>query len=232
MDSDKEFEDSTLLDLPGVEEIGSSSSANINISKDSSEFSSVGKSAVKPSGSGFTFFLNSSVEDDSDDDQNIDKYSVEDSLQNLSVSNKVIQKTLKRAHEENTEGNDLQKELTERYISGQLSFNDYIRQIGSDDEDEENEGRDESDSDEDEEWSPSGSGSSSKPGTAKKRSQDKASMEEFSDELQRTAKQQLGKKLPRLGNPRGGKRKKLDPTLQGLMGEANLRFARGMYTKF
>ena len=227
MDSDKEFEDSTLLDLPGVEEVGTT---NIDQSEEPSTSSGVDKSTVKPSGSGFTFFLNSSMEDDSDDEdhetgKSIDNYSVEDTLESLSVSNRVIKKTLKRPHEESSsEENMLQKELTERYISGQLSFTDYIRQIGSDDEDEENEDRDEEDSDEDEEWVPSSSDNAT---VTKKKSKSKASMNDFASEFQRTAKQQLGKKLPRLGNLRGGKRKKLDPTLQGLMGEANLRFARG-----
>ena len=50
-------------------------------------------------------------------------------------------------------------------------------------------------------------------------------MEEFSKELKATSKQQLGRKKARLGMPRT--RKKLDATLQGMIGEANVKFAKG-----
>ena len=50
-------------------------------------------------------------------------------------------------------------------------------------------------------------------------------MEEFSKELKATSKQQLGRKKARLGLPRT--RKKLDATLQGMIGEANVKFAKG-----
>ena len=42
----------------------------------------------------------------------------------------------------------------------------------------------------------------------------KKNIEDFAQDLKATTKQQLGRKLPRLGVVRG-KRKRLDPTLQG-----------------
>ncbi len=47
----------------------------------------------------------------------------------------------------------------------------------------------------------------------------------FEAELDQTQRQQLGKKRRKVGA--GVRRKRLDPALQGLMGEANLRYARG-----
>ena len=123
MDVDEENETS-LLDLPGVEEIGGSGEEH----KAPSELSSSPeKPSVKASGSGLTFFLNSSMEDEDDeeDDEELREFAPEDTLQDSNISSHVIQRTLNQ-HEEG-----LQKELTERYISGQLSFNEYIRQIGN-----------------------------------------------------------------------------------------------------
>ena len=55
------------------------------------------------------------------------------------------------------------------------------------------------------------------------------SMEEFSKELRETSKAQLGRKKARFGLPRI--RKKLDATLQGMIGEANMKFAKGTIHK-
>ncbi|CAB4069485.1 GTP3C3 [Lepeophtheirus salmonis] len=48
---------------------------------------------------------------------------------------------------------------------------------------------------------------------------------QFEKEMDQTSRQQLGKKKKRVGVRT--RRRKLDPALQGLIGEANLRFARG-----
>ena len=222
MDHNDDEETSSLLDLPGVEEIGKVRKET----KQSSESRvSLEKHSVKPSGSGLTFFLED--EDDNDDDEEEEEefreFEVEDALQDSATSSKIIERTLKQQDEG---GHGFQKELTERYISGQLSFNEYIRQIGSDDEEEEEENEDTKDSDDtdedDEEWMPSDEGITKQMDKTPKRSKKKKK-----NEFQQTT----GSKEPPLkihrGPGGGSKRKKLDPTLQGLMGEANLRFARG-----
>ncbi len=56
-----------------------------------------------------------------------------------------------------------------------------------------------------------------------KKTSDKV-IEEFSKDLKQATQQQLGRKRARLGVRT---RKKLNPTLQGLIGEAHLRFVRG-----
>ena len=210
--SNDDDETSSLLDLPGVEEIGKVRSEE---TKQSSE-SILEKHSVKPSGSGLTFFLGDEDEDDDDDDEEeFREFEVEDALQDSATSSKIIERTLTQ-QDEGSHG--FQKELTERYISGQLSFNEYIRQIGSDDDEEEEDNEDTKDSeDTDEEWMPSDDGIiSTKQPAAAKRSKKNTNEE-----------QPPLKKVHRGGQGGGHKRKKLDPTLQGLMGEANLRFARG-----
>lgn len=170
------------------------------------------ESKVKVSGSGLTFFLDTSLEDDEDD---MEEFDVEDSLNNPSTSRKIIEKSM--AESATLQDSDLQKELTEKYISGQMSFNDYIKQIEDDDDDDEDEeSDDDQEESDDDEWIPTGE--------KRKKTQTTKSMEEFSKDLKHATKQQLGRKQPRLGVRT---RKKLDPTLQGLIGEANLRFVRG-----
>ena len=60
------------------------------------------------------------------------------------------------------------------------------------------------------EWVNAGEKSKSRP----KVKSSKKNIEDFAQDLKATTKQQLGRKLPRLGVVRG-KRKRLDPTLQG-----------------
>ena len=92
-------------------------------------------------------------------------------------------------------------------VSGELSFKDFLRQFEPEDDDDLSEA-DESD----EEWVPS------KAEKAKSSKKTKIKViEDFADDLQKTTKQQLGRKLARVG-VRRGKIKRLDPTLQGLMG--------------
>ena len=56
----------------------------------------------------------------------------------------------------------------------------------------------------------------------------KKNIEDFAQDLKATTKQQLGRKLPRLGVVRG-KRKRLDPTLQG---KTNSEFITIYYVYF
>ena len=122
--------------------------------------------------------------------------------------------------------------------SGQLSFKDLINEIntfggGEDDGDTSEVHGDERDSDS--EWRPR-QRKKKTPVAKKKKAEDGSSDEEedpeqedhqskFEAELDATQRQQLGKKRARVGVKQ--RRKRLDPALQGLMGEANLNFARG-----
>ena len=54
-----------------------------------------------------------------------------------------------------------------------------------------------------------------------------SSINKFTKDLHQASRQQLGKRILRLGCTTKGQGKRLNPALQGLMGEANLRFARG-----
>ena len=194
------------------EEIGQSNSSVIK------EKVEENTAKVKPSGSGLTFFMDTSIDEDDLDDE-MEDYRMDDALNRPSTSEEIIQKTMDKDQE-----SDLQKELTEKYISGQISFKDYIKQIDDDDEDEdieEEDGEDESDLEGDEEWMPSGAEKKTRKRGAKS---NESVMEEFSKDLKEATKQQLGRKKARLGVRT---RKKLDPTLQGLIGEANLSFVRG-----
>ena len=115
-----------------------------------------------------------------------------------------------------------ERELTDKYLSGQLSFKDFVQEINNDDDAEEEE-----ESDEDEEWTPPGkkmkSNKKSRPSSPES-SKSKSNRESFEEELENSQKAQLKRKRKA---PGGGRRKRLEPALQGLMGEANLRFARG-----
>lgn len=193
------------------ENIGEESNDSPGPSKISTSKKEAQKSKVKASGSGLTFFLDSTLEDDEDD---MDDYDVEDSLNNPSTSRKIIEKSMDKVSGQDS---DLQKELTEKYISGQMSFNDYIKQIEDDDDDDE-ESDDQSGEESDDEWIPAGEKKRKVQAVSDK------SIEEFSKDLKHVTKQQLGRKQSRLGVRT---RNKLDPTLQGLIGEANLRFVRG-----
>ncbi len=105
------------------------------------------------------------------------------------------------------------RELASQFLSGDVDYKAYVREINRDDdeEDPDDDEDDDEDQDEDEEWTPK----------AKKR------MKKFESELETTQRQQLSKKRKKNVGSRQHRRKRLDPALQGLMGEANLRFARG-----
>ena len=103
-----------------------------------------------------------------------------------------------------------------KYLSGQITFQDYLYQLDPDDEEEGEEIINETINNEsiidtsDQDWFPGGGEPSKKPINKKPT---KKAIDEFAQDLQATTKQQLGRKLPRLGVVRG-KRKRLDPTLQ------------------
>jgi hypothetical protein len=252
--SDEEEDSLLMMDFPGMEEISAESGvAAGSFQRDNPE---PGKEKTtskgvhsQPSGSGMTFFLDSSLEDEDLNDGIMSEYQVDAALEDANTSREIVAKSLqghlKRKSEMMTHpddqqadqdqdpeaSTDLQKELTQKYMSGQLSFQEYLEQMELDEDDEDEDEEDEEDkpagddSDyEDEEWIPSGE--KSKAAKKARKQPSKQSMEDFAQDLKQTTKQQLGRKLPRVGVKRG-RRKRLDPTLQGLMGEANLRFARG-----
>jgi len=174
-------------------------------------------SAVATGGNSLTFFVNSDmVTSDIEDDTNIDE-------------------TSRDPTDEGVDGEEIQegeltkeRELTDQYLAGKLTFRDFINEIKqSDDEDE---GEDDVG---DEDWRPPRSVRSKTSRTPSLESlesknaakKSKESADKFKDEMEQTQKQQLTKKKRRMGQ--GLRKKRLDPALQGLMGEANLRFARG-----
>ena len=137
-------EDTSLLDLPGVEEItedisGDGIPRRNKKAKVQSEIADDNKHVkASGSGSGFVSYLDSSGVDENDD---MDDYEIESSLKDSNVSSAIVSKSIKR--NTNTSNLDtvhdaerLQKDLTEKYISGQISFEDYIQQLDSDEEDE------------------------------------------------------------------------------------------------
>ena len=140
--------------------------------------------------------------------------------------------------EKDEDTSKLERELTEKYLSNEITFKDYVRQIAPDNEsdNESDEGAKFQDSEdiEDSDWVPSPMKKQRKEQSEKvkrKRNNfddtdvDQSPESRFAKDLKQATRQQLGKKRQRLGvAPR---KKRLDPALQGLMGEANLRFARG-----
>ena len=140
--------------------------------------------------------------------------------------------------EKDEDTSKLERELTEKYLSNEITFKDYVRQIAPDNEsdNESDEGAKFHDSEdiEDSDWVPSPMKKQRKEQSEKvkrKRNNfddtdvDQSPESRFAKDLKQATRQQLGKKRQRLGvAPR---KKRLDPALQGLMGEANLRFARG-----
>jgi general transcription factor 3C polypeptide 3 (transcription factor C subunit 4) len=106
-----------------------------------------------------------------------------------------------------------------RYLAGQLSFKALMQEMKEEEEEPDEEDREEES--DDEEWRPPGAARKARPGTPERR---KRSMESFESELEDTQKAQLKRRKKPGGTTR---RRRLEPALQGLMGEANLRFARG-----
>jgi len=141
--------------------------------------------------------------------------------------------------EKDEEKSKLERELTEKYLSNEITFKDYVRQIAPDNDsdnesDEDVKGPDSSEEIDDSDWVPSPTKKHKKdqPDKSKRKRNDfddndvdQSPESQFAKDLKHATRQQLGKKRQRLGiAPR---KKRLDPALQGLMGEANLRFARG-----
>ena len=137
-------EDTSLLDLPGVEEItedisGDGIPRRNKKAKVQSEIADDNKHVkASGSGSGFVSYLDSSGVDENDD---MDDYEIESSLKDSNVSSAIVSKSIKRNTSTSNldtvhDAERLQKDLTEKYISGQISFEDYIQQLDSDEEDE------------------------------------------------------------------------------------------------
>ena len=134
----------------------------------------------------------------------------------------------------------MERELTSKYLSGELTFQDYIREIDPEDSEEEEEeeekkketaregAREDEDlddlEDDDEEWLPKSEKKKGSGGKKVKKIRDPASaaaamggeeteeMVKFAQELRQTSRQQLGKKRQRVGM--APRRNKLDPALQ------------------
>ena len=160
-----------------------------------------------------------------------------DNLSNTEISSSPIAGS--SLHDLDNRGNAddqtrMERELTEKYLSNEITFKDYVRQIApedeSDDESEEEKSQNSSDID-DSDWTPSPTKRPKKDQNKSKKKKvniddpDQTPESQFAKDLKQATRQQLGRKRQRLGiAPR---KKRLDPALQGLMGEANLRFARG-----
>lgn len=118
----------------------------------------------------------------------------------------------------NHERSEQEGNLIKKFISGELSFSEYNKQMDKNDSDEENDATlIDSDSDNGEVG----------PSTAAKRT--KAS-QYFEDELHKSRKDALRGILKGRDKMRDGRHRRrcvLPAALQGLMGEANLRYARG-----
>ena len=79
------------------------------------------------------------MEDDNEED--FEEYDMEESLNDPHTSEKIVEKSVKQ-HDANVvvqQDSDFQRELTEKYISGQMSFTEYIKQVDADEEDDEEE---------------------------------------------------------------------------------------------
>jgi len=175
---------------------------------------------ARPSGNNsLTFFMN---EENEDEEEEVDMEGVAEDLtvDNLSTEMSGLDTSQTSVEEENS----MQRErvLTDKYLAGQLSFKDFVSEINAEEDDEE-----ELMSDDDEEWKPPGkkakAGKSSRA-TTPESMKNKSNRESFEEELESSQKSQL-KRKKKVGG--GSRRKRLEPALQGLMGEANLRFARG-----
>jgi len=187
---------------------------------------------AKPSGNNsFTFFMPEEEEDEFDGGGDEEEEDMElDAVQ--SVGRAPGDKA--REYDDAEPGEDLPRErqLTQKFLAGQLSFKDLMQEMNEkDDREDEDEYRQDSD---DEDWKPSpvksrpratrGSSQANSPEARPSVSERKRSMESFETELEDSQKAQLRRKKKGSSSVR---RRRLDPALQGLMGEANLRFAKG-----
>jgi len=187
---------------------------------------------AKPSGNNsFTFFMPEEEEDEFDGGGDEEEEDMElDAVQSMgrAPGDKA------REYDDSEPGEDLPRErqLTQKFLAGQLSFKDLMQEMNEkDDREDEDEYRQDSD---DEDWKPSpvksrpratrGSSQANSPEARPSVSERKRSMESFETELEDSQKAQLRRKKKGSSSVR---RRRLDPALQGLMGEANLRFAKG-----
>ena len=78
------------------------------------------------------------MEDDNEED--FEDYDMEESLNDPHTSEKIVEKSVKQ-HDANVVQQDshFQRELTEKYISGQMSFTEYIKQVDADEEEDDEE---------------------------------------------------------------------------------------------
>ena len=101
------------------------------------------------------------MEDDNEED--FEEYDMEESLNDPLTSEKIVEKSVKQHDANVVQQDDFQRELTEKYISGQMSFTEYIKQIDADEEDDDGSEETKGDLDnsdiitDDEEWIPGGS---------------------------------------------------------------------------
>eukprot|EP00095_Tigriopus_kingsejongensis_P008374 maker-scaffold856_size87843-snap-gene-0.23 protein:Tk08374 transcript:maker-scaffold856_size87843-snap-gene-0.23-mRNA-1 annotation:"general transcription factor 3c polypeptide 3" len=183
-----------------------------------------------PSGSGLTFLMSGSPdeldftprEDDEDED---DPRRILEQSQDSSLG--------ATDNPEDDEMNQAQREreLTDKYLTGRLSFRDFVKEMSLESDDEEaieEEELEESASDtSDAEWTPSKKTLRTEASAKKVKELDPEDHQgHFESEMDQTQRQQLSRKGRKLGS-KNIRRKRLDPALQGLMGEANLRFVRG-----
>ena len=188
--------------------------------------SSSSKVRVKASGDNqFTFELNEDTAEDDEEDEEEEEDVLHSDLQSL-ASKFVAQYNESPSANLSPEDANKQREreLTDKYLAGQLSFKDFVQEYNNENKEEEDE---QELSDEDEDWTPPGkkqkNAKKSRP-TSPDSGKSKSNRESFEEELESSQKAQLKRKKKSVG---GGRRKRLEPALQGLMGEANLRFAKG-----
>jgi len=179
---------------------------------------------ARPSGNNsLTFFMNDDEEEEVEM-EGVAEDMVVDNLAGSMSSLDTSQSQAETSQPSDEEENSKQRErvLTDKYLAGQLSFKDFVSEINNEEEEEE-----EVDSNDDEEWKPPGkkakTGKTSRAASPES-VKNKSNRESFEEELESSQKNQLKSKKKTGG---GTRRKRLDPALQGLMGEANLRFARG-----
>lgn len=213
-----------------------------------------------PSGSGMTFLLNSPLENEEDHsilmediiDPDEDEGHGRDEddprqfiPQALSSDREEVEPDLTPSTSQALEDGDVdmvhakrERELTDKYLTGQLSFRDFVKEMSLESEDEEAIEEEEIDSDlsdsSDLDWTPSKKLKTE--AKVKKKVDVEEPLEEenddedhqghFESEFNQSQRQQLSRKGRKVGT-KNIRRKRLDPALQGLMGEANLRFVRG-----
>ena len=74
-----------------------------------------------------------------DNEEDFEDYDMEESLNDPHTSEKIVEKSVKQHDANVVQQDDFQRELTEKYISGQMSFTEYIKQVDADEDDDEEE---------------------------------------------------------------------------------------------